>query len=166
LELTVRVARTEDLAEVDALFARSYPRLLARDYPPSTLVLALPLLSRAQPELLRSGRYYIAQDGTGAIRGAGGWSFTEPGSGQAVGQTGHVRHVVTDDRVTRRGVGRAILGRVFIDARVHGLTRLTCFSTRTAVPFYEAVGFRRLDDVTIALRPGIDFPAVRMSREI
>ncbi len=39
-------------------------------------------------------------------------------------------------------------------------------STRTAVPFYEALGFRVLHEAEVGLRPGIVFPAVRMMRQI
>ena len=54
--LTLRHATPSDLAAVDALLARSYPRLLAADYPPSVLVTAVPIIARARPELLASGR--------------------------------------------------------------------------------------------------------------
>ena len=62
-DIFLRVATPADLAAVDALLARSYPRLLAADYPPSVLVTALPLISRARPELLASGTYYVVEDG-------------------------------------------------------------------------------------------------------
>ncbi len=42
--LTLRPATPADLAEVEALLGRSYPRLLAADYPPSVMVLALPVI--------------------------------------------------------------------------------------------------------------------------
>ena len=45
--LTLRLSIRADLAAVDALLAHSYPRLLAADYPPSVLVTALPIISRA-----------------------------------------------------------------------------------------------------------------------
>ena len=51
--IRVRPAERSDMAAVDALLARSYPRLLKPDYPPSVLVTALPLISRAQPALRR-----------------------------------------------------------------------------------------------------------------
>ena len=57
----IRPGTRADLARVDALLSRSYPRLLKRDYPPSVLVTALPLISRAQPALLDSGSYYVAE---------------------------------------------------------------------------------------------------------
>ena len=42
--LTIRRTRREDLAEVDALFQRSYPALLKGHYPPSLMVTAVPLM--------------------------------------------------------------------------------------------------------------------------
>lgn len=162
--ITIRPARLADLAPVDALLARSYPRQLAADYPPSVLVTALPLISRARPELLASGTYYVADDGAGHIVGAGGWTRTAPSGRAAV--VGNVRHVVTDDRMTRRGIGRAIMARVFDDSAAAGCRHLDCLATRTAVPFYQALGFTVVGAVEITLRPGIAFPAIRMQRNL
>ena len=72
--LTLRPSTAADLAAVGALLARSYPRLLAPDYPASVRVLAIPLISRARPELLASGTYWLAHDPQGDILGAGGWT--------------------------------------------------------------------------------------------
>lgn len=151
--LTLRRADLGDLAAVDDLLARSYPRLLARDYPPSVIVTALPLISRARPELLASGRYFVASEDA-RIVGAGGWSA---GAGAA-----QVRHVVTDHRRLRRGIGRMVMSQVLADARAAGFASLECLSTRTAVPFYESFGFRMVQPVDVPLRPGIVFPAIRM----
>ena len=74
LAIAVRTARSGDLAAVDAVLARAYPRLLKPDYPPSVLVTALPLISRAQPSLLASGTYYVVEDDAGQVVGAGGWT--------------------------------------------------------------------------------------------
>lgn len=60
MDFIVRSAAKGDIAAVDALLARTYPRLLKPDYPPSVLVTALPLISRAQPALVTSGTYYVA----------------------------------------------------------------------------------------------------------
>ena len=67
----IRPSNKADLPAVDALIARSYPKVLKVDYPPSILVTAFPIIARARPELLACGTYYVAQDGT-AILGAGG----------------------------------------------------------------------------------------------
>lgn len=158
--LTIRTAAAADMSLLDAMFARSYPKLLKADYPPSVLVTALPIISRAQPALVRSGRFYLAETAADGIVGAGGWSPRRQAG------VADVRHVVTDDRHTRRGIGRAILERVFETARAAGVRRLDCKSTRTAVPFYRAMGFVTLGPVEVELRPGIAFPAIEMQRNL
>lgn len=158
-QLTIRKTGRGDLAELDRLFARSYPALLKGHYPPSLMVMAIPLIARANPALLASDRYFAVVDGEGAIVGAGGWSGRDP-------RVGHVRHVVTDHRRTRAGIGRALMQHIVNDARRAGMARLDCLSTRMAVPFYAACGFENLGPVTIDLRPGIEFPAVFMRRAI
>lgn len=173
--MTLRRARLSDLAAVDRLLQRSYPRLLKADYPPSTLVLCLPIIARARPELLQSGRYFVAEDEEGRLIGAGGWSGEAPqdvvpsgeGAVDARGTgIGHVRHVAVDPDRLRAGVGRALLSEVFVDALRHGIRWLDCLSTRTAVPFYQSLGFRVLQEVEISLAPGIVFPSVRMMRQL
>lgn len=155
----LRVARPDDLARLDALFARSYPKLLKADYPPSVLVTALPLISKAQPKLLASGTYYVCESPEGDAIGAGGWTWA--GRGRA-----DVRHIVTDDRHTRRGVARAILRHSFAEARARGVRRLDCKSTYTAVPFYASLGFIEEGPIEVPLAPGITFPAVQMWRAL
>ena len=163
--LTLRSATAADIAGIDALLARTYPRLLKADYPPSLLVMAIPRIARAQPGLATSGTYHVATDDEGRILAAGGWSFGSPAERPDPG-TGQVRHVVTDDRLTRRGLGRAILTRVMDEARSHGLTRLDCLSTLTAAPYYRALGFTAERRITVALGPGLDVPVIAMTRHL
>jgi GNAT superfamily N-acetyltransferase len=157
--ITIRAAGPDDLASIDALFARSYPRLLKADYPPSVLVTAVPLISRAQPHLVQSGRYYVAETAEGEILGAGGWS--RRGDARA-----EVRHLVTDHAHLRRGIARALMARSMDEARAQGGQWMDCLATRTAVPFYAAVGFETFGPVEVPLRPGITFPAIRMARRL
>lgn len=163
--LTLRTATAADITAVDALLARAYPRLLKADYPPSLLVTAIPRIARAQPGLVTCGTYHVATDDEGRILAAGGWSIGSHTERPAPG-TGQVRHVVTDDRLTRRGLGRALLTRVMDEARAHGMTRLDCLSTLTAAPFYRALGFTGDRRITVALGPGIDFPVIAMARAL
>ncbi|MGG7645514.1 GNAT family N-acetyltransferase [Rhodovulum sp. YNF3179] len=164
--LTLRPASPADIARIDVLLARSYPKLLKADYPPSVLVTALPLISRASPSLVASGRYYLAEDAEGRLLGAGGWSLKAPGGGGVTPGTAHMRHVATDPAALRRGVGRALMDEIAAAAGRAGAERLDCLSTRTAVAFYRAMGFDTLGAVEVTLRPGIVFPAVRMLRAL
>ena len=163
--LTIRPATPADIGAVDALLARSYGPLLRADYAPSVLVLVLPRMARAQPRLLASGRYFLAEE-EGALLGAGGWSAEPPGGGAPIPALAHVRHVATDARAVRRGVGRALMGRVIEEARAAGMQRLSCLSTLNAVPFYEALGFRTRRRLDLAFVPGVPFPAVEMERPL
>ncbi|MBY4895249.1 GNAT family N-acetyltransferase [Rhodobacteraceae bacterium N5(2021)] len=164
-EMTIRATNTGDLARVDALLAASYPVLLKPDYAPSTLVTCLPLITRAQPELLRSGTYYIAEDDDGPLA-AGGWTHGAPQGGVGPRDVGHIRHVVTHPKALRRGLARALLERSFRAARMSGVRWMMCQSTRTAEPFYASMGFQRRGEIEIRLRPGIGFPAVEMIRPL
>jgi GNAT superfamily N-acetyltransferase len=163
--LKLRVATRADITAVDALLARAYPRLLRADYAPSVMVMALPLISRAKPALVTCGTYFVVEQ-AGVIVGAGGWTMAHPGGGRTTAGAGNIRHVVTDDRQVRRGVGRALMEHIVATARTAGMQRLDCLSTLTAVPFYQAMGFARQGPVTISLAPGIDFPAIAMVREV
>ena len=160
----VRVAAPGDIARIDSLLARSYPQLLKADYSPSTLVTAIPLISRAQPRLISSGTYYVAEE-DGEILGAGGWTRDGPMGGHTAG-LGHIRHFATEPSALRRGVARAIMERSLSDATASGLSDLECLSTRTAVPFYQSLGFTTIGNVEIDLRPGIKFPAIAMVRSL
>ncbi len=164
--LTLRRASPADLAAVDRLLSRSYPRLLAADYPPSMMVLAVPIIARARPELLASRRYFLAMDTAGRVLAAGGWSVAAPGAAAGTQDTGQVRHVATDPEVARQGIGRALMTAVMQDAAAAGMQWLDCLSTRTAVPFYAALGFRVLYPTEVPFGPGIAFPAVRMLAEL
>ncbi|MGB2892000.1 MAG: GNAT family N-acetyltransferase, partial [Albidovulum sp.] len=103
----------------------------------------------------------------GRLLGGGGWTAAIPGRSGLVGPgRANVRHMVTDDRAVRRGIGSAVLGRALAEARAAGMAWMHCLSTRTAVPFYESMGFTALGTVTVPLAPGIDFPAVEMRRDL
>lgn len=164
-EMTIRATNTADIAAVDALLAASYPVLLKPDYAPSVLVTCLPLITRAQPELLRCGTYYIAEGPDGALA-AGGWSHGAPQGGVGPRDVGHIRHVVTHPKALRRGLARSLIERSFRAARTSGVRWMMCQSTRTAEPFYTSMGFQRRGEIDVRLRPGISFPAVEMIRAL
>jgi GNAT superfamily N-acetyltransferase len=159
--IAIRATTAEDLPAVDALLARSYPALLKRDYPPSLMVTAVPLLARARPELVSSGTYYIAEDAAGRALAVGGWT-----PGRRVAHRGEVRHVATDPGAVRRGVGGALLAHALAEAASAGIRQVDCLSTLGAVPFYRAAGFVETGARLVPLAPGIEFPVVAMVRRL
>jgi hypothetical protein len=129
------------------------------------LVTALPLIARANPALLRSGTYFMAEDAEGRALAAGGWTYTAPQGGVGPRDLGHIRHVVDPPRsACAWDLASAIIERCFREARAAGLTWMMAQSTRTAVPFYRAMGFEERAEIEMMLRPGIGFPAVEMAR--
>ena len=143
------------------MFGQSYPKLLKASYPPSVMVTAVPLIARANPALIGSGTYYVAELSDGRIVGAGGWT---PVRYRAA--TAEIRHLVVDWRHQRQGIGRRLMMGIFAEAQVRGVRRFEAKATRTAVSFYAAMGFDDLGEVAVPLRPGIDFPAVMMRRVV
>ncbi|MFT4620207.1 MAG: GNAT superfamily N-acetyltransferase [Dinoroseobacter sp.] len=159
----IRPTTHADIAAVDLLLATSYPALLKADYPPSVLVTALPIISRARPELLVCGTYYAALR-AGKIVGAGGWTLSSPEAAKTALQTAHVRHFVTDHRVTRQGIASALMGHCLSQARAAGVVRMVCQATRTALPFYQRMGFVGQREISVPLDAGINFPAIVMEQ--
>ncbi|MEP4511245.1 MAG: GNAT family N-acetyltransferase [Paracoccaceae bacterium] len=163
----IRPAVMSDIGAIDQMLQRSYPRLLKADYPPSVLVTALPLMTKAQPKLIMSCTYFVAEDDQGLLLGAGGWTADIPGrlrerqEGRA-----NIRHFVTDISALRRGVAGALMDHCIETASVFGATWLHCMSTRTAVPFYAARGFETLGPIDVPMGPGVVFPALEMRRDL
>jgi GNAT superfamily N-acetyltransferase len=161
-EYSLRAATPTDGEGVSALLEASYPQLLAPDYDPRLLAAALPLMTKANPRLLASGTYYVAETGGDAVVGCGGWTVEAPGGGESRPGIGHIRHFAIHPEWTRRGIGRALLDRCVEQARAHGIKNLECFSTLTAEAFYRSAGFVTLGPVNVPMSPTIALPSVRM----
>ncbi|MFD1342404.1 GNAT family N-acetyltransferase [Litorisediminicola beolgyonensis] len=161
-EPVLRRAGPEDLEAVEALYQKNYPRLLAADYPPSVMVTAVPLIARAQPQLLASGQFYMIEE-AGQALAAGGWTREAPGSGALSPGVAHIRHVATDPGRLREGLARRLVGFLLAEAGADGVREMQCYSTLTAEPFYAAMGFVRQGPMQVELPRGIAFNAVRMT---
>jgi GNAT superfamily N-acetyltransferase len=164
---SIRIAVPSDSDAVSTLIVASYSILLPAHYSSDTLSRALPYMSSANPILLASGTYYVAETEPGDLVGCGGWTAARPGSGEIVEGEAHIRHFATHPEWLRRGVGSHLLSRCFSDARRLGIRKLHCFSTLGAERFYEALGFDRIEPIEVPMGPGpVMVPAVLMSREL
>lgn len=163
----IRPARPNDADAISAMMHASYGELLKPDYNPRILTKALPRISTARPELLASGTYYVAERlGTGEILGSGGWTDISPTRGLGAAGEGHMRHLAVHPDVLQQGIGRALAEVSLASARALGVTCLRCMSTLTAEPFYQAMGFGRLQNIELTLEPGLFFPTVEMRKDI
>ncbi|SDY44428.1 GNAT family N-acetyltransferase [Citreimonas salinaria] len=163
--LTIRTATIADTRALDGMFQRSFMTLLKTDYPPSALVSALPVIGHAQPALIRSGRFFVAEQGA-RIVGAAGWSFEPPGGRPGLRGMGHLRHVAVEPRHARMGIGSALVAHVMHQARGAAVIRMLCQSTRLAVPFYAAMGFTAQGETVLDLPGGVLFPCVAMATDL
>jgi len=162
----IRIARPADSDVVSALLAASYSSLLAARYDSDTLGRALPLMISANPTLLASGTYYIAEREPGNLVGCGGWTTARPGSGEINEGEAHIRHFATHPEWVGRGIGTSLLARCFDDARQLSIRKLHCFSTLNAERFYQASGFETIGPIDVPMGPSVTFPGVLMSREL
>jgi N-acetylglutamate synthase-like GNAT family acetyltransferase len=162
----IRVAGAADSDAVSALLTASYSSLLADRYDSDALDRALPLMTRANPKLLASGTYYVAEGQPGHLVGCGGWTTARPGDGEIIEGEAHIRHFATHPEWARRGVGTSLLVRCLSDARRVGIRKLHCCSTLNAERFYRASGFDTVGPIDVPLRPSLTFPGILMSREL
>lgn len=63
MTLEIRIAGATDASAVRQVLAASYPVLMADAYDDALLARALPLMTQANPRLLGSGTYYLAELG-------------------------------------------------------------------------------------------------------
>jgi GNAT superfamily N-acetyltransferase len=164
--MRLRVATLEDAAAVGSVLRASYSTLMADAYPAEVLARALPPMSRANPELLVSGRYYLVEAETGEPAGCGGWSGHPPDGSEPDPRRAHIRHFATHPDWTGRGIGRMIYERCEADARAAGFTGFEAYASLNGEPFYAALGFKRLEPIETPMPGGVLFPAVRMERAI
>jgi N-acetylglutamate synthase-like GNAT family acetyltransferase len=162
----IRIAKPADLDAVGSLLAASYSSLLATHYDDDLLGRALPHITKAKPDLLACGTYYVAETEPGKIVGCGGWTSANPGSGEIAEREAHIRHFAIHPHWIRRGIATGLLVRCFNDAQSFGILKLQCVSTLNAERFYQASGFKRVGPIDVPICPDLTFPCILMGREM
>lgn len=162
MDIFVRNASLEDGDGITTLLGMSYPTLMHGSYEDSILNTALPMMTVAQPVLLRSDSYYVAETATGTFVGCGGWTKERPGDSEILAGVAHIRHFGVHPEWARRGVGRAIYARCCKDATAAGLEKFECYSSINGEVFYAALGFKRLEEIVVEMPDGGSFPSVHM----
>ena len=162
----IRPTTLADNAAIEPILQASYSLLLQGFYDADTLTRAVPIMGKAQPDLLTSGTYYAATIDD-KIVACGGWTLAVPGTSKVQdANIAHIRHVATHPDHLRKGLAKAIMAHCFEAARAIGVTQVSCFSSLAAVPFYESVGFAAVEQRTIAFAPDLPFPIVTMTLEL
>jgi GNAT superfamily N-acetyltransferase len=159
---SIKVASIEDAQRISELLAVSYPVLMRDDYDDEALAWALPFMTKANPTLLRSGTYYLAETAEGRAVACGGWTMERPGSGERITGLGHIRHFATHPDWTGLGIATAVFERCKEDALSARLTAFECNASLNAVSFYASLGFVAVEEISVPMGPDVQFPAVLM----
>jgi GNAT superfamily N-acetyltransferase len=112
----VRPASPDDERGVTRLLQASYRTHLANDYSSDVLDKAVPLISRANPLLLKCPTWFVVEHPheTRHIVGCGGWTPYLPGTSTGESTTTsskvtpHLRHFATDPAFARKGIASAL----------------------------------------------------------
>lgn len=161
--MNIRLTNADDFESVSHLISICYSRLMRDAYPANILDIALPLISKARPELLTSGTYFLATSDDGIPIGCGGWTKNSPDSkNPAPLDIGHIRHFATHPDFTNKGIGRSIFSLCKEQALNSSIHSFECFSSLNAENFYKALGFTTLSPLEIELISGISFPCIHM----
>jgi N-acetylglutamate synthase-like GNAT family acetyltransferase len=163
---SVRTSDSRDLARIAALLQASYPVLMKTAYESVALDPALKLLTRANPGLLSSGTYHVAEAADGTLVGCGGWTHEPPGDDLPQRGVGHIRHFAVHPDWIRRGIGTAIYQLFEAGARAAGIHKFECYATFNAESFYSALGFERIAVVDVQLTQGVSLTGCHMSRQL
>lgn len=147
-----------------ALLRASYPPLLEGAYDPDDLAAATPALVRVNPALLRCETWFVVEqlgedetaDAT-VLVACGGFTLERPDDGEVEPGLAHLRHFATHPDHVRRGLAGAIVRRGFAEARARGVQAFEAHSTLVVVPFYSALGLRRMRQFHLAI-PMLDRP--------
>src|SRR5271170_2761304 len=128
MAIALRKAIAADVAQIEALIARSARGLSADDYRPAQVEGALRGAFGVDTQLLADQTYYIAQEDGQAV-GCGGWSFRSTlfGGDARAGrdssmldprtQAAKIRAFFVDPGKARRGIGSLLLERCENEAR-------------------------------------------------
>lgn len=173
----VRVAAESDTAELRKLIERS-ARVLSRGYYTGVETeSAIRYVFGVDSTLVADGTYFVAEEGD-TLLGCGGWSKRRTlygGDQRPVGapelldptrEPARIRAFFVAPEAARRGVGRSLLDECVKAATGAGFKSLELMSTLPGVPFYSALGFESVEQITDTLPDGVALRFVRMRRSL
>lgn len=175
--LRVRPATRDDIPELNVLIERSARGLSVGYYTPREIDAAVRYVFGVDSALVDDGTYLVVLEGETPIA-CGGWSRHRTlygGDQRPVGgadaldpatEPAKIRAFFVSPEHARRGVGRLLLDTCARAARAAGFRSLELMSTLPGVPFYSALGFERVRDVTDVLPDGTPIGFVKMTREL
>ncbi|MFZ6798344.1 GNAT family N-acetyltransferase [Undibacterium sp. Di24W] len=176
-QLIVRPSTLEEIPELNQMIIES-ARVLSRGfYTEQEAESAIKYVFGVDTALVNDGSYFTATL-DGELAGCGGWSrrrtlyggdqrpmgadeFLDPAHDPA-----RIRAFFISPTVARRGVGRAVFEACKHAAIARGFSSLELMATLPGVPFYQVLGFEKVEDVSDTLPDGVTIRFERMSLKI
>jgi N-acetylglutamate synthase-like GNAT family acetyltransferase len=175
MPLTLRKATLADVAQIQALIARSARGLSTDDYRPAQVEGALRGAFGVDTQLLADETYFVVEE-DGRLVGCGGWSFRSTlfGSDARAGrdsstldprtQAAKIRAFFVDPACARRGIGTLLLEHCEQEARARGFARVELMATLPGVKLYAARGYVGADMVHFDVGSGESIEFIPMSK--
>jgi GNAT superfamily N-acetyltransferase len=170
-----RNAGHADIAEIEAMIARSVMELMGGEYSLEQRRASIGPLFGVDRQVIEDGTYYVVEHG-GRLVGSGGWSFRRTlfgGDGVANRDDArlnpdvdpaHIRAFFIDPGAARTGVATLILLQSEADAAAQGFSHYDMMATLTGRPFYARHGYRAGRVFSYPLPGGLEFPLIHMEK--
>ncbi|CAE7422831.1 unnamed protein product [Symbiodinium natans] len=158
MAISVRVADLSDGPAIDKVLGECYPALFRGAYDEEALAAFLPHIIYSQPELLESGKFFVAESaesGETRILACGGWSLHRPGSREVIAGLGHLRHFAVHPDCIGKGIGRSIFEACAQQSKEFGVVEFECCSSLVAEGFYARLGLQTIETKELTLKEGV-----------
>ncbi|MDB5018297.1 MAG: acetyltransferase family protein [Mucilaginibacter sp.] len=177
MQITIRLATSEDIPQLNEMIALSVHVLSTDYYTPGQIESAIRYVFGVDTQLVTDGTYYVAEiDGT--IAGCGGWSKrntlyggdqhkeTEDALLDPKHDAAKIRAFFVHPDHARRGIGRLIINVCEAAAKGNGFTCFELGATLPGVPLYEAVGYKAIERIDTVLPDGEVLGIVKMRKDV
>jgi len=176
-EITLRLARADDVPTLNALIERSARALSAGFYTEEETESAIRHIFGVDTTLIADETYFVVEREQRAVA-CGGWSKRRTlygGDQRPVGErslldpgtdAARIRAFFVAPEAARQGIGRRLLDACMAAAAQAGFRKLELMATLPGVPLYAACGFREVERVSERLPDGVSLGLVRMTRPI
>ena len=177
MDWSLRLAREDDIPQLETLIERSVRELQAASYSSAQMDGALGSVFGVDRQLIRDQTYFVVEQ-SNEIIACGGWSKRESLFGSDTGRArddalldpsrnpARIRAFFVHPRHARHGLGRAILVACQDAIRAAGFQSIELVATLAGVPFYRAFDYEAGERYEVPLVNGLSLPVVRMTRNL
>lgn len=171
----LRIATSDDVAQIRSLIVASVRGLQTTDYSPAQREGALATVFTVDSQLIADGTYFVAIIEGGEMAGCGGWSFRKTlyGGDHQVERiaperldprqdAAKIRAIFVHPDYARMGLGGLILDAAEEAAVAAGFTDFEMGSTLTGVSLYARKGYREVERRQVPVGSGVTIEVVRM----